>query len=579
MKCWAAILFVFLTACMTTTTTRPHDSLQKIGDDVWMYWLDRDISLRMKFGLPIEHLPDITFAEAQRDADFARTILKRLDAVQPANEEERLTAAILRWSGQRSIDAVPLFWYRFPVTPYRTPLFAVHNALTRMKLDTADAVRRYDRLLDEMPRFANDTLDILREQERRGIRLPKDEIATVRGMLASFDKLPDQSPFALNESRLAQLEPQQRERAISATRDRIAQAVNPSFKHLLAHFDDDYAAQAPAGIGLGQYPGGAEAYRAFVREETTTNLTPEAIHELGLHEIARIDRQLDAIRQEVGFSGSLAEFRRFLKTDIRFFATTPEEVASRLMSHVRRIEPQVPRFFARTPKAPYGVKRLDPELEEGTTFGYYQVPTAADPVGTYYFNGSKLSERNLLFAAALIAHELVPGHHFQIARQEENESLPPFRREMSETAYVEGWGEYAAYLATEMGLYQDPYDRAGRLMMDAMLSTRLVVDTGMNALGWPRRRAMEYMRENTMLSETEIATETLRYAVDIPAQALAYKIGSLKMIELRALAQRELGARFDVRRFHEWIIGSGSLPLPLLEEHVRHEMNASASSK
>ena len=168
---------------------------------------------------------------------------------------------------------------------------------------------------------------------------------------------------------------------------------------------------------------------------------------------------------------------------------------------------------------------------------------------------------------------------FQIARQEENESLPPFRREMSEAAYTEGWGEYAAYLGTEMGLYQDPYDRAGRLMMDAMLSTRLVVDTGMNALGWSRRRAMEYMRANTMLSDTEIATETLRYAVDIPAQALAYKIGSLKMIELRALAQRELGARFDVRQFHEWIIGSGSMPLDVLEEHVRHEMSASAASK
>ena len=239
MKRWAAIFFVLLAACMTITTPpQPHDSLRKIGDDAWKYWLDRDISLRMKFGLPIEHLPDITFAEAQRDADFAGTILKRLDAVQPANEEERLTAAILRSSSQRSIDAVPLFWFRFPVTPYRTPLFAVHNALTRMKLDTADAVRRYDRLLDEMPRFANDTLDILREQERRGIRLPKDEIATVRGMLASFDKLPDQSPFALNEARLAQFEPRQRERAISATRDRIAQAVNPAIEHLLAHFDD-----------------------------------------------------------------------------------------------------------------------------------------------------------------------------------------------------------------------------------------------------------------------------------------------------------------------------------------------------
>jgi uncharacterized protein (DUF885 family) len=218
------------------------------------------------------------------------------------------------------------------------------------------------------------------------------------------------------------------------------------------------------------------------------------------------------------------------------------------------------------------VERLNPAYEPSMTFGYYQVPTASDATGRYLYNGSKLNERNLLFAPALMAHELVPGHHFQLARQLENESIPLFRRKRFDTAYVEGWGEYAAFLGNEMGLYDDPYDRYGRLMMDMLLSTRLVVDTGMNALGWPRERAMAFMKENTLLSDTEIATETLRYSVDIPAQALAYKIGSLRMIELRRRAERELGARFDVRAFHEWLIGSGSMPLPVLEEHVARKM-------
>jgi len=437
------------------------DSLQKIADDAWSYTLERSIELRAKFGLPVEHLPDITFAETQRNADFARMLLHRLDAVQPANEDERLTAAIVRSNSERAIEEVTLFWYRSPATPYSTPLFAVHNALQRIP-DRA-------RPLAEMPRFVDDLLGVLREQERRGIRVPKDEIPAVREMLAG-----------------------------------LATSLSPEIERLGAHFDDAYFAEAPADVGL--------------------------------------------------------------------------SVGEQLMSHVRRIEPQVPRFFARTPNAPYGVKRLDAEFEGGATFGYYQVPTAADPVGRYVFNGSQLSERNQLFAAAMIAHELIPGHHFQIARQEENESLPMLRRQAFETAYQEGWGEYAAYLGTEMGLYDDPYDRAGRLMMDAMLSTRLVVDTGMNVLGWPRKRAMDYMRKHTMLSETEIATETLRYAADIPAQALAYKIGSLKMIELRALAQRELGSRFDIRQFHEWIIGSGAMPLDVLEEHVRHEVASAAST-
>jgi len=189
-------------------------------------------------------------------------------------------------------------------------------------------------------------------------------------------------------------------------------------------------------------------------------------------------------------------------------------------------------------------------------------------VGHYYYNGSKLNERNLLFAPALIAHELIPGHHFQIARQEEDEALPLFRRENFDTAFIEGWGEYAAALGKEMGIYDDPYDRYGRLMMDMLLSVRLVVDTGMNTLGWSRERAADFMRENTLLSEPEIGAETLRYAVDMPAQALAYKIGSLKMLELRQTAQQRLGSRFDVKQFHEWIIGSGSMPLPILEQHV-----------
>jgi len=500
--------------------------LQEIADDVWQHWLERDISLREKFGLPIEHLPDVTFAEAQREAEFARTILQRLDAVQPADEDERLTAAIVRWHCERSIDELSLFWYRFPVTPYRTPFFAIHNALPHAKPALA-----------EMPRFVDDIVGVLREQERRGIRIPKEEIPTVRAMLSD-----------------------------------LAQSLSPAIQCLADHFDDAYVAQAPASVGMSQYPGGAEAYRAFVREETTTELAPEEIHELGLREIARIGNELDAIRQELRFDGSLAEFRRFLKTDPRFFVETPEELAARLLSHVRRIEPQIPKFFARTPKAPYGVKRDAPAFESGATFGYYQAPTAAEPIGMYVFNGSKLGERNLLSAAALIAHELVPGHHFQIALQEENEALPMIRRESSTNAYGEGWGEYAAWLGIEMGYYDDPYDRAGRLMMDAMLSARLVVDTGMNALGWSRKRASDYLREQTMLSDTEIATETLRYAVDIPAQALSYKIGSLKMIELRALAKDH-----DVREFHEWIIGSGALPLPLLEEHVRHAMSASST--
>ncbi len=227
------------------------------------------------------------------------------------------------------------------------------------------------------------------------------------------------------------------------------------------------------------------------------------------------------------------------------------------------------RFFGRKPVAPYGVRRLEPQLEPGQTFGYYQVPTATDPAGYYRYNGSSLSDRSLLNAGALIYHELVPGHHFQINLTYENKGIPQFRRESFDTAFTEGWGDYASHLAGEMGMYADPYDRYGRLSMEMFISVRLVVDTGMNALGWSRDRAIAYMKENLMETDTQIASETLRYSCDIPGQALAYRMGSNRILELREQARTALGPKFDIRAFHDWILGSGSLPMTTLARHVQ----------
>jgi len=532
MKRFLAISFL-LASCGTAFSPSAHDSLKRIADDYWRHELDENVGLQIKFGIPTRHLPDVSYAHAQREAEFARAIVERLDRIDSANlsEDDRLTFKILRWENQLTIDGLPYFWYRFQVTPYSFRNIGIQQVFTMEKLSDADRKR----LLDELPRVVDQMIEVLRQQRERGINLPKAEVPLAKQTI------------------------------------RAAMPGNAALERLADSISD---ANAPEAIGLSQYPGGDAAYRYFVRARTTVDMTPQQIHDLGLREVDRINGEMQRVRDTLGFKGTKAEFHQFLKTDPRFFAKTPAEVGDRLTGYLHKIEPQVPQLFSRTPKASYNVERLSPALEGGITFGYYQQPTATDPVGHYYYNGSRLNERNLLFAPALIAHELIPGHHFQIARQEENESLPSFRRENFDTAYIEGWGEYAATLGNEMGIYEDPYDRYGRLMMDMMLAVRLVVDTGMNAFGWPRERAASVMRENTLLSETEIATETLRYAVDMPAQALAYKIGSLKMLELRNGAQQQLGPRFDIRRFHEWIIGSGSMPLPILEEHVRAEMTA-----
>jgi uncharacterized protein (DUF885 family) len=235
---------------------------------------------------------------------------------------------------------------------------------------------------------------------------------------------------------------------------------------------------------------------------------------------------------------------------------------------MHRVEPLIPKYFSRTPRAPYGIKRLPPGLEGGQTFGHFELPTTGEPRGIYYYNGSRLNQRSLLPAGALLLHELIPGHHFQISLQEENQDLPQFRRIPLHLGYVEGWGNYSSALGREMGVYESLYDVYGMFMTDMRHSIRLVVDTGMNAMGWSRERAMNYMREHGVDSEAQIESESLRYSVDLPGQALAYKMGGREILRLRRKYAGQLGAKFDLRRFHDCFLDSGSMPLSILRQHM-----------
>ncbi len=555
---FAALLFL---AVGCATTNAPLE-LKSIADEVWSRQLEHDPAARARLGMPVEQMPDPSYEGASADAAFAGGVLERLKRIDPArlSEDDRVTLAILKWRQEMTIEGLQHFWLSSPVTPYNSAARATALVFKQMKLNSDEDVRHYVKLLGGYARYIDALAAVVREQQRRGILLPKAEIPLVRGMFAAMRRDPESSPFYREAKMSAEI------------RDAIANRINPALDRLLVVFGPEYEAAAPAAVGLSQYPGGAAAYRYLMRLETSLDLSPEEVHRLGVSEVERLEGELDAIRRAVGFKGSREELHRFLKTDARFFESSPEAIRARLARYVAKIEPHIDDYFARKPAASYAVARLDPSLEGAMTFGYYKRPEPDDPRGLYYFNGSKTSERNLLFGLALMAHELVPGHHFQIARQEENKSLHPLRRENFDTAFVEGWGEYSAALGLEMGIYDDPYDRAGRLMMDMMLSSRLVVDTGMNALGWSREQAMQYLRDHSMMSETEIATETLRYSADIPAQALAYKIGSLRMIALRKRAQERLGSRFDIRQFHEWIIAKGSMPLQVLEQYVEEKL-------
>jgi uncharacterized protein (DUF885 family) len=557
-------------AAIAVATTRSSGVLANAEKDYWGFLQKRSLVLRLRLGLPVDELPDVSEARARADAEYGALLLQKLRGLRELelSHEESLSLAMLREEARELADSQRDYWLTFPVTPYASPLSVVHQVFTSWQFRNPEDLDRYAALLGRYAGFIRQMEDKLRAQAKRGVRLPKAETALVALTYRASIAEPAESLFFVQPERLEREPEQDRAPFTRRVEGLIASRVNPALDSLASYVAGEYATKAPTTVGLGQYPGGKAYYQRLVRFHTTLDVTPEEVHRFGLAEVERLTGELEEVQAAVGFEGSLAEFRRHLRTDPRFVPATSEEIGERLLAAQKRIATKIPFYFGRTPSAPAGIRRLSANLESAMTYGFYQAPTASDPRGYYYYNGSSLADRSLLSAAALVYHELIPGHHFQRSLQNENSDLPGFRKEAAWTAYTEGWGEYASSLAGEMGMYEDPYDRAGRLLMDAFLSARLVVDTGMNALGWSRARAIEYMKQNTLESDAQIGTETLRYSCDIPGQALAYKMGAAKIRELRARAERALGTSFDIRRFHDVVLGSGPMPMAVLERHI-----------
>lgn len=540
----------------------------------------RSFFARMQRGQLVERIPALSREEAREDAAAARRHLAALARISPAKltEDDRVTYEVLAWSLRQRVHLEKWWWYEFSVTTYTTwDLNAASQALAANPLDGDPARAAYLSLLESIATRLATSAVRLDAQAKRGIRLPAP---TAEGAIPYFEAvcarhagLPDEAG-----KRATAVDDATRARFVAAVRGVVDRRLGPACSQVLDRLRIART-QGPSTVGLGQYPGGRDVYRDLVRLHTSVDATPEDVMAYGEARVRRINAEIDRIAREVRIEGGRDGLRRMLRTDPRFLAKTPDDVATRYMQAMARLMPHVPTYFSKQPRAPFGVRRVDPAAEGSMTFGFYQPPTAATPTGEYRFNGSRLEDRPLLFAAPIIYHELVPGHHFQIALQLENEGLPEFRRrpaEFSYNAYTEGWAEYAAELAGEMGLYDDPYDRLGRLMLDAFLSVRLVVDPGMNYFGWSLEKARQYMRDNTFQSETEILTETVRYSTAIPGQALGYKMGHRVLDELRAEVSAKQGASFDVRAFHDAVLDGGAMPLTVLQGHVRRRFGLAA---
>jgi uncharacterized protein (DUF885 family) len=522
-----------------------------------------------------------TLEQATADSTWADAFLARLHKVQAdrLTHDDWITYAMLENDASIQRDAAQFYWFEIPITPYASPLRGVTGTFGALPLRTDADLTAYRDALNRVPVTLASYEARLRSQMSRGIVVPAEELRLALPYIRGFGAPPARSPFHPEASRIpADMQTRFLEQ-IDRTIDGV---VNPAVERLAAFIDGPYRAKAPALVGLAQYPGGRAYYQFLIRRHTSLTLTPEEIHEIGLKEVARLEAELEKVRADAKFKGTLAEFHDYLRNDRRFKAASPADIGDRMMKAIARIEPQVREFFPLQPKAPYGVRRLDPALEQSMTYGYYQQPFGAEPGGYYMFNAFHHEERSILMAEATVYHELVPGHHFQIALQRENQTLIPYRRAAGFTAFTEGWAEYASDLAGEMGMYGDPYARAGRLAMDLFLSTRLVVDTGMNALGWSREKGMAFTREHTFESDLQIDTETLRYSADNYGQALAYKLGARKFHELRDQVAKAQGAKFDLPAFHAWVLRAGAMPLTVLEGHVAcliHERHASSGSR
>jgi uncharacterized protein (DUF885 family) len=425
--------------------------------------------------------------------------------------------------------------------------------------------------LAEVPRYFDEQIGHMRAGLERGFTVPRVvlegyELSISSHVVDDPTKSLFYAPFADFPTAVPESE---HARLRAAGKAAVLSSIVPAYRTFLEFFTDEYVPGARETLGASELPDGTAWYRQQVKHYTTLDLTPDEVHQIGLGEVERIKAEMQSIISEVEFEGSFADFLAFLRSDPRFYAETPGELLREASYYAKRMDAKLPSLFNTLPRLTYGVAPVPDHIAPKYTAGrYVSPPEGSSEPGYYWVNTHDLKSRPLYVLPSLTLHEAVPGHHFQHALAIEQEEQPKFRRFDYISAYGEGWGLYSEWLGIEAGIYEDPYVNFGRLTYEMWRACRLVVDTGLHAKGWTREQAMEYLASHTALSLHEVKTETDRY-ISWPGQALAYKIGELKIRELRAEAEAALGAEFDVREFHDVVLSTGSVPLPVLEEQVR----------
>ena len=508
------------------------------------------------------------FESYARFCDSLKTALEQINS-KTFTEDDKISYTLLQFVLN---EAVVRYEYKTHWNPILSDA-GFHSSLTyRVRpLTDKQSALNYLKLLKAIPENIEQQTNLIKKGLDAGMGQP---LVIFNGYESTYDQhitasAEDNfyySPFLKLPAQLTQTE---KDSLRLAARKVVEQQVIPTFKSVKRFFEDIYYPNTRTAIGVSETPNGLAYYQSRIDYYTTLNETPESIHKTGLEEVARIKKQMEAIIEEVSFKGTLKEFISFLRTDPQFYPKTAEELLKHARNIAKKIDEQLPRFFKTLPRKPYGVAPVPDAIAPKYTAGRYigTSKESTDP-GYYWVNTYNLSSRPLYAIPSLTAHEAVPGHHLQGALNNElPETIPKFRRNLYLSAYGEGWGLYTEYLAEEIGIYTTPYEHFGKLTYEMWRACRLVVDTGIHAFGWTREQAVEFMANNTALSLHEINTEVDRY-ISWPGQALAYKIGELKIRALRKKAEEELGSAFDIREFHETILEKGTVTLPLLEERI-----------
>ena len=514
---------------------------------------------------------DLSLASYDRRQQYRIASLNRLKKIDRAqlSASDQLNYDLFKHDLEEAIEGNKFQGYLIPVSQAG----GIQTADDTASFISFDKVKDYEdwiARLNAFPGYMDQTIALMREGQAKKMMPAAITMSRLPGQI---DKQivgdPEKSSFYTPLKTFPKdVSAADQARLQTAAKDAIEKNVVPSFRKFKDYFVKEYLPACYPEVGIWQLPNGNEYYAYLARMHTTTNLTPEQIHQKGLAEVARLRAEMEKIKTQVGFKGSLHDFFDYLRSDKKFFYKTPDELFQAYRALAKRIDPELVKVFKTLPRTPYGVVPIPDNIAPDTTTAYYNSPAAdGSRAGRYYVNLYKPEVRPKWEMMALSLHESVPGHHLQLALQQELGDMPNFRKYGGYTAFIEGWGLYSESLGEDMGLYDDPYSKFGQLTYEMWRAVRLVVDTGMHYYKWDRQKAIDYFKDNAAKTDQDIVNEIDRYISD-PGQALAYKIGELKLKELRQRSKDALGDKYDIREFHDTVLLSGALPLNILEQNV-----------